>query len=78
MLLDEASVVGFYIALNFIDGSVYQMLRGGIIIFTYFFSYKFLKARPTKVKMFGCAVALSGLIIVGVVNFIYSTNDSSE
>lgn len=77
MLLDETSMVGFYVALNFINGSVYQMLRGGIIIFTYIFSFKFLKARPTKIKLFGCVVVLSGLLIVGVVNFIFSTNTSS-
>ena len=67
-------MVGFYIALNFIDGSVYQILRGGIIIFTYLFSFIYLKARPSKVKLVGCIVVLSGLLIVGVVNFIFSTS----
>jgi len=54
------------------------MLRGGIIIFTYIFSFKLLKARPSKIKLFGCIIVLSGLLIVGVVNFIYSTSNSSE
>jgi drug/metabolite transporter (DMT)-like permease len=34
-----------YIALNFISGSVYQMMRGGTIITTFIFSIIFLKAK---------------------------------
>lgn len=34
-----------YIALNFIPGSVYQMMRGGTIITTFIFSIVFLRAK---------------------------------
>ena len=34
-----------YIALNFIPGSVYQMMRGGTIVTTFIFSIVFLKSK---------------------------------
>ena len=34
-----------YIALNFIPGSVYQMMRGGAIVTTFIFSICFLKVK---------------------------------
>ncbi len=34
-----------YIALNFIPGSVYQMMRGGTIVTTFLFSIIFLKIK---------------------------------
>jgi hypothetical protein len=42
--LDFITATLHYVALNFISGSVYQMLRGGAIVTTFAFSTIFLKS----------------------------------
>jgi len=76
--LDIIANLGYYIALNFLSGSVYQMLRGGILITTYLSSYFFLNSQFKKIKTFGCILILIGLVLVGVVNLLYSSETDSE
>ena len=61
-----------YIALNFISGSVWQMLRGGVIVTTAIFSKFFLKMIPKRNHYFGCCFAILGILIVGASNIIFS------
>lgn len=61
-----------YVALNFISGSVYQMMRGGAIVTTLVFSIIFLKIRVMKNQVFGAALALFGVIVVGLSNRVFS------
>lgn len=61
-----------YIALNFISGSVWQMLRGGVIVTTAIFSKFFLRMVPKRNHYFGCAFAILGILIVGASNIIFS------
>ena len=65
-----------YIALNFIPGSVYQMMRGGTIVTTFIFSIVFLKSKVEKNQILGAALALIGVLIVGTSNMIYASSSS--
>ena len=61
-----------YASLNFIPGSVYQMLRGGGIATTFFFSVVFLKSKVLKQQVTGSILALLGISIVGLSNVVFS------
>lgn len=67
-----------YIALNFIPGSVYQMMRGGTIITTFFFSICFLKTKVQKSQIAGSALAFVGVFIVGTSNMAFSSGSSGS
>lgn len=74
---DFATSTLVYVALNFIPGSVYQMLRGGSIVTTFIFSITFLKMRILRQQIAGSAFALLGITIVGVSSLIFSSGSSS-
>jgi len=61
-----------YVALNFVAGSVYQMMRGGAIVTTFIFSIIFLKMKAQKNQIAGSALALIGVFIVGASSLIFS------
>lgn len=67
-----------YIALNFIPGSVYQMMRGGTIITTFICSIVFLKAKVQMHQVVGSILAFLGVLIVGISNSIFSNGSSSS
>lgn len=67
-----------YIALNFIPGSVYQMMRGGTIITTFLFSIFFLKTKVQKNQIAGSALAFIGVLIVGTSNMVFSSGSSGS
>lgn len=67
-----------YVALNFISGSVYQMMRGGTIVTTTIFSIFFLGAKVQKFQFFGAGLALFGVFVVGISNFIFSDSSSGS
>ena len=67
-----------YVALNFISGSVYQMMRGGSIVTTLLFSIIFLKAKVMKNQILGGALALFGVGVVGFSNMWFSDSSSSD
>jgi drug/metabolite transporter (DMT)-like permease len=59
-------------ALNFIAGSVYQMMRGGTIITTFIFSLIILKMKAKLFQIVGSALAFIGIAIVGVSAMVFS------
>jgi drug/metabolite transporter (DMT)-like permease len=65
-----------YVALNFISGSVYQMLRGGGIVTTLMFSVIFLKSRVMRNQIFGAGFVLLGVMIVGLSNILFKDSSS--
>ena len=67
-----------YIALNFISGSVYQMMRGGTIVTTFLFSILFLKSKVKKSQIVGSLFALIGVTIVGASNMIFTSSGSGS
>ena len=60
-----------YTALNFIDPSIYQMLRGGLIIVMAITSVCCLNMRLVKRHYVGCAFVVIGIVLVGLSNFIF-------
>jgi len=61
-----------YAALNFIPGSVYQMLRGGAIATTCLFSVVFLGSKLLRQQLAGSFLAILGISIVGLSNVVFS------
>ena len=64
------------VALNFVSGSVYQMMRGGTIITTLIFSKIFLKSKVFKHQIAGAMITLLGVTIVGFSNLYFSDSSS--
>eukprot|EP00762_Andalucia_godoyi_P006133 ANDGO_00321.mRNA.1 Uncharacterized protein C12G12.12 len=58
------------IALVLTTASVYQMLRGSILVFTAILSVVFLKRRLRASQVFGILVVVCGLIFVGVASVL--------
>ena len=55
-----------FLGLMLIDASIYQMLRGGVIIVTAVFSVVFLKRKITRNQIIGIVLAVIGIGAVGV------------
>ncbi len=70
--LDFISALLHYIALNFIPGSIYQMMRGGTIITTFIFSVTMLRSKIKNNKFIGSILVLFGILIVGASNILFS------
>lgn len=66
------------IGLGLIASSVYQMLRGSLIIFTTIFSIVFLKSKFHRHNYFGIFVVVSGLTLVGISSLGGSSDESSN
>lgn len=66
------------IALNFISGSAYQMMRGGTIATTFLFTIIYLKQKAHKNQIVGSGLAVIGVLIVGAANLIYSATSSGS
>ena len=77
-LMDVLFSFCYYTALNFIPNSVYQMLRGGTLIFTYLFTLVILKVSISRQKVMGCGVIVAGLAVVGVTNLVLGSRASNE
>jgi drug/metabolite transporter (DMT)-like permease len=60
------------VALNFVSGSIYQMMRGGSIVTTFLFSTIFLKMKAQRNQIAGSALALIGILIVGASSLLFS------
>jgi len=67
-----------FFALNFIPTSAYQMLKGGSIITTFFFSVVFLKQPIIQRQLIGSLLALLGVLVVGLANTIFASGQSSS
>ena len=66
-----------YVALNFVAGSVYQMMRGGAIVTTFILSIILLKIKVQKKQVAGSSLALIGILIVGISSVAFSSSSSS-
>jgi drug/metabolite transporter (DMT)-like permease len=67
-----------YIALNFVSGSIYQMMRGGTIVTTFVFSITILKIKVQPKMIIGSSLAVIGVVVVGVSNLMFSSTTSSD
>ena len=66
-----------YVALNFIAGSVYQMMRGGTTVTIFLFSWNFLQMKAKKNQIIGSALAFLGVLIVGTTSLVFTSSKSS-
>jgi len=57
--------------LTMLTGSVYQMFRGSLILFTALFSIVFLGRKLFRHHFLGIAITVTGLLVVGLATFIY-------
>lgn len=76
-VMDLLSTLLSYTALNMVDSSVWQISRGGNIIFTALLSRFFLKRIFSGTSILGCVLAFVGITSVQVVAVLYSDNSSS-
>jgi drug/metabolite transporter (DMT)-like permease len=53
-------------------------MRGGSIVTTFIFSIIFLKIKVMKNQVAGAALALFGVMIVGLSNMVFSDNSGSD
>jgi drug/metabolite transporter (DMT)-like permease len=75
--MDLLSTLLSYTALNMVDSSVWQISRGGNIIFTAILSKIFLNRIFSRTSMIGCVLAFLGITSVQIVAVVYSDNSSS-
>jgi drug/metabolite transporter (DMT)-like permease len=64
-------------ALLNMSGSVFQMLRGGIIIFTCGFMIIFLGKKPKNYQWLGVGIVFTGIFLVGLATMIDSANHAA-
>jgi len=67
-----------YIGLNLTNPSVYQMLRGMIVVFTGIFSKIFLNAKLYTYHYLGMGCIIVGTFIVGLSSVIYGHDSSAK
>jgi drug/metabolite transporter (DMT)-like permease len=67
-----------YIALNFISGSTFKLLQGGSIITTAIFSKILLNMALKRNHFIGCSLAVIGITIVGISDFVIGTHSSDK
>ena len=77
-IVDIGNAFCYYIALNFVPASIYQMLRGGTVLTTYIFTVLILKKKPKRQKVAGCGIVLLGLITVGLVNIFMGEDKKTK
>lgn len=67
-----------FVGLFLITGSVYQILRGGVIVITAFFSVIFLKKQLNIQKYIGIGISILGTVLVGFSVYLGSKNDNES
>ena len=77
-LCDMCSTTLQYFALNFVNGSIYQMLRGGTIVTTFIFSLIILKIKARREQLIGSGMAILGVVIVGVSGLVFGKSEESR
>jgi len=71
-MIDLISSTLQLVALNFVAGSVYQMIRGGTIVATFVLSILVLGMQVKRKQIAGSLLALIGIIIVGISSVTFS------
>ncbi|KAG4086431.1 hypothetical protein H8356DRAFT_1734936 [Neocallimastix lanati (nom. inval.)] len=69
-ILDICGTTLMNVGLIYVAASVYQMLRGAVVIFTGFFSVVFLKRKLSKSQWIALFLVMIGVSIVGMSNII--------
>lgn len=72
-MCDMTATSIMYVALNMTSASSFQMLRGAVIIFTGLLSVAFLGRKLIRSQWVGIFITILGLIIVGLADFLSSS-----
>jgi len=75
-ILDICGTTLMNTGLIYVAASVYQMLRGAVVIFTGFFSVMFLKRRLSKSQWVALFLVMIGVSIVGMSNIIVKSHSN--
>jgi drug/metabolite transporter (DMT)-like permease len=67
-----------YVGLTMTSASIFQMLRGSVVIFTGVLSVIFLKRKLAKFHWFSMFLVLVGVAIVGMATMLVSSDDDSH
>jgi len=73
-ILDICGTTLMNVGLIYVAASVYQMLRGAVVIFTGFFSVVFLKRKLSKSQWIALFLVMTGVSIVGMSDIITKSN----
>lgn len=76
-LLETFTIILSLIGLSLSTASIYQMMRGFIIIVTFIYSLIFLKAKILKHQILSLLIILVGLVIIGT-SSILSSSESAK
>eukprot|EP01138_Halocafeteria_seosinensis_P001550 gb/GECG01001588.1/.p1 GENE.gb/GECG01001588.1/~~gb/GECG01001588.1/.p1 ORF type:complete len:410 (+),score=26.20 gb/GECG01001588.1/:1-1230(+) len=77
-LCDMTATSLMYVGLNLTYASVFQMLRGSVVIFTGIFTYLFLKRRLRPFRWLGMFSVMIGTVLVGVSGFVCKNQKSND
>ncbi|KAG2224149.1 hypothetical protein INT45_000164 [Circinella minor] len=77
-LCDMTATTIMNVGLLFTSASIYQMLRGAVVIFTGIFSYFFLNRRLRLFEWFALGMVVTGVAIVGLSSLIFPQKKPSE
>ncbi|ORX54880.1 integral membrane protein [Piromyces finnis] len=75
-ILDICGTTLMNVGLIYVAASVYQMLRGAVVIFTGFFSVVFLKRKLNSSQWISLVLVMMGVSIVGMSNIITKSHQS--
>lgn len=67
-----------YVALGLTSASIFQMLRGSVVVFTAIFSVVFLKRKQHGFHWLGVALVLLGTAVVGAQSYVCGDGGASE
>ena len=76
-MCDMTATSVMYLGLSLTSSSVFQMLRGSVVVFTAAFSVIFLKKRIKPYQWLGVAMVLCGTIVVGLQSYVCSGDSGS-
>lgn len=77
-LCDMCATSIMYVGLNLTFASSFQMLRGSVMIFTALLSVAFLGRKIRSFMWLGMITVLVGLVLVGLSDVIFKSNDSQS
>lgn len=77
-LCDMTATSTMYVGLSLTDASIFQMLRGSVVVFTAIFSVIFLKRKQYKFHWLGVGLVLVGTAVVGLQSLVCGGGSSSS
>jgi drug/metabolite transporter (DMT)-like permease len=77
-LCDMTATSLMYVGLSLTDASIFQMLRGSVVIFTGIFRVVFLKKKQHTHHWIGMALVMVGTAVVGTASKVCSAGDAAN